>query len=719
MRPLLIGAGIFGLLLLSSPAHADTVFPARLQMKEVEPGLFELQFTLPIVNNRKLRAEPVLPQVCTEVGERRIVRTATEYSEYRVVRCQRDSLFGKLIAVRGLLGTQVDVILFLELLDGRKYTATLKPARSAFLIPPPPSLIELAGSRAFQAMQSLVRKPEIIVLTLTLILLGITRKEFAQTGISFLLGYAVGYLLLQYQWVRLSSHFWVLFALVVSLIPIMDLLRKGSDPISRISPLWLTAAVVGLTFGGSGIPSSDNERLATFERTTAFLAHVGGVGGAICLIGMFFLELRQLWRRTRKKLAVEGDRETIAKILGITAFALIYLQLSGVLFGARFLPPAPIGFYLIAFAIGLWLGLSLCPIKAWSAALLALSAGAGMMLGHSGISPPLGSLAGQLSLFVIGVAILSGRMDRPGLVLPVAAAALLFQSWSAGAYVKQNISLPVAVSVGAYLAVAAIAYWSRLISLQRGSRSVPIFRVMGFLIAAAALALRMDEYLNWSDEVLGGIMAVGLLPLPLLSLGFAAAAFAVWPRRRRIRELLAVKPQQQSLHWAFLAAAFFALPILTVNVPNLLHVPAAPTGEAARHILRQTLSKTYHAFNLDDEDELYDRLSETVTENLVADIYLDSRRKLTNGVRQGAQVTVRAVDVVSVEDEVAGTDPSAGYTYQCTWAVTARVTHLQHVHHRRNIYSGTLLIKRSDDRWKIDRIALTSEDRVIVPWRSG
>ena len=105
MKHILIGATLAGMLFLSSLTHADTVFPARLEMKEVEAGLFEVRFTLPIVNGRRVRAEPVLPQVCTEVGEARIVRTARDYSEYHVVRCQRDSLFGKVIAVRDLVSS--------------------------------------------------------------------------------------------------------------------------------------------------------------------------------------------------------------------------------------------------------------------------------------------------------------------------------------------------------------------------------------------------------------------------------------------------------------------------------------------------------------------------------------------------------------------------------------------------------------------------------------
>ncbi|MGB6648808.1 MAG: hypothetical protein WBG01_09785, partial [Bacteroidota bacterium] len=512
----------------------------------------------------------------------------------------------------------------------------------------------------------------------------------------------------------------VLFALAITLIPIMDFLKSGTEPLSRIDPLWSTALLLGLAFGGSQIGVSGLDRLASLERSVAFIAQVGGAAGALFLMGILFSEIRQLWRTARKPGTSERQRRGIGVILGVAAAGLIFYQLSGLLFGATILPPAPIEYYILALATGIWLGLSQISLNSRSVGLLVVSAAVGIMLGHAGISLPLGSVLPHASVFVIGAAIFSGRADIPKVVLPLAGAALLLVGWSAGRSIVENISLPVAVSVGVFLCAAALAHVLRLIVRNGRNAIAPLLiRLTGLLIAVAAVTLRLGEYVDWTDEVLGSAMAMGYFPLPLVSFALVAAAVAFWPRRRRIRELLGVKPQQQFLHWVFLAAAFFALPMLTVNVPNLLYTLAAPTGETARHILKQTLSKTYHAFNLDDEDELYDRLSETVTENLVADIYLDSRRKLTNGVRQGAQVTVRDVDVVSVEDEVAGSNASEGYRYKCTWAVTARVTHLQHVHHRRNIYSGTLLIKKSDDRWKIDMIALSGEDRVIVPWRSG
>jgi hypothetical protein len=122
---------------------------------------------------------------------------------------------------------------------------------------------------------------------------------------------------------------------------------------------------------------------------------------------------------------------------------------------------------------------------------------------------------------------------------------------------------------------------------------------------------------------------------------------------------------------------------------------------------------------LQDEEKLYDLLSENVSGDLVEDVYLDSRRKLTSGVREGAEVTVKDVNVIWVGEGIDGSNPVDGYTYECRWAVTARVRHLQHVHHRQNIYKGLLKVQAIDNAWKIGDIALISEDRVIIPWSSG
>jgi hypothetical protein len=161
------------------------------------------------------------------------------------------------------------------------------------------------------------------------------------------------------------------------------------------------------------------------------------------------------------------------------------------------------------------------------------------------------------------------------------------------------------------------------------------------------------------------------------------------------------------------------VPYGTYKIRNPWYVPHAPRAEDAKRVLSKVLTNTYNALNLQDENEVYDKLSRSVTGDLVAEIYLDSRRRLTAGTRKGAEVLVKDVSVISIEDTGDGTDMFTGFSYPCKWIVTARVKHMQHIHNRQNIYNGILTIKVDDDRWKIVGLELLSEERAILSWKSS
>ena len=126
------------------------------------------------------------------------------------------------------------------------------------------------------------------------------------------------------------------------------------------------------------------------------------------------------------------------------------------------------------------------------------------------------------------------------------------------------------------------------------------------------------------------------------------------------------------------------------------------------------LTDTYLAFNLPDENAAFDRLAQMLSEDLVSEVYLDSRRRLTAGTRRGAEVTVKGVRVMAVETSNSFESGGASLEYPCKWVVTSRVKHWQHIHDRQNIYAGTLTLLREDDRWRIGGIDLVSEEREIV-----
>jgi len=127
------------------------------------------------------------------------------------------------------------------------------------------------------------------------------------------------------------------------------------------------------------------------------------------------------------------------------------------------------------------------------------------------------------------------------------------------------------------------------------------------------------------------------------------------------------------------------------------------------------LSRIYHALDLEDENLTYDRLSEQVSDDLITDLYLDSRRRLIAGTREGATVTVRDVSVRDVGSPQAIPGEERGFVYPCRWTVTAKVTHWQHSHERRNLYEGDLRLAVEQDRWKLAGIDLRSEEREVVP----
>jgi hypothetical protein len=135
--------------------------------------------------------------------------------------------------------------------------------------------------------------------------------------------------------------------------------------------------------------------------------------------------------------------------------------------------------------------------------------------------------------------------------------------------------------------------------------------------------------------------------------------------------------------------------------------------------MEKLLSGTYLAFNQKDENDAFDQLEDNLADDLVADVYIDSRRRLSAGTRQNAKITVRDVRVVSINSLKSAYKSDRSYTYPCNWVVTARVKHLKHIHDRQNIYFGDITIRVEDNKWKITKLVLRREEREILPFQTS
>jgi hypothetical protein len=281
---------------------------------------------------------------------------------------------------------------------------------------------------------------------------------------------------------------------------------------------------------------------------------------------------------------------------------------------------------------------------------------------------------------------------------------------------RETVALPIAHAT-AMIALLAFLFLAVFLSAEKRPTGGAAVRLFGLATALWAVLWRFAEYRDWMQGEVAVEATMGWFRLPVLTIILAVVALLIWPRRRRFQPSAA--RSAMPMHWALVLAALFTVSLAGVRVRNPFYTPRAPTASEARPIMGMLLSDTYLAFNLPDEDAAFDRLAGNLSDDLVSEVYLDSRRRLAAGTRKGAEVMVKDVRVMSVGASSAIDSADASYAYPCKWVVTARVKHWQHIHDRQNIYVGTLTIRVEEDRWKIGDIELSSEEREIVSWKKS
>lgn len=191
-------------------------------------------------------------------------------------------------------------------------------------------------------------------------------------------------------------------------------------------------------------------------------------------------------------------------------------------------------------------------------------------------------------------------------------------------------------------------------------------------------------------------------PLPsLLLLGLASLAWAAPARFGRWRPAA----------WGIVAVALALYPFArqAVAVPGLSG--GALTRASASQVLDDLLTNVYRSFDLRDEEAIYDRLALSVTGQQLSDVYLENRRALELENRGGARARVDEVRVLEIRAIRA--DGAGGYRVDATWTVAGSVNHFGHVHYRQNRYDAGVHVMAQDGVWKISRIEVVDERRVL------
>ncbi len=152
-------------------------------------------------------------------------------------------------------------------------------------------------------------------------------------------------------------------------------------------------------------------------------------------------------------------------------------------------------------------------------------------------------------------------------------------------------------------------------------------------------------------------------------------------------------------------------PFARMSVAKPAAMAPALTDTDAALVLQALLKNVYRAFDFREEDDVYDKLALSVDGDLLADIYLQSRKSLQIQKAGGAQAKVKDVEVLAASVDGRPDRPLA-YTLKANWTALGTVGHWGHIHTRKNLYDALVTVDAVDGNWRITDLELLEEQRI-------
>jgi hypothetical protein len=131
--------------------------------------------------------------------------------------------------------------------------------------------------------------------------------------------------------------------------------------------------------------------------------------------------------------------------------------------------------------------------------------------------------------------------------------------------------------------------------------------------------------------------------------------------------------------------------------------------DATEEVVAGLLHNIYRAFDYREEEQIYDVLAQSVTGDLLRQIYLETRRGLVLANQGGARAKVKQIELIELSVETAG---GGGLEATATWNVSGSVGHWGHIHQRSNRYRAELGLRPEGKSWKLSRMTLLEEERL-------
>lgn len=288
----------------TGPAWGHEVRPARLIVTELSAGNYLVRWKVPAMGNSRLAIDPVfeLPCVAEEPGN-------DGYSMGASVSTWSISCPGGLAGTRvefvNLPSTMVDVLVQISFLDGREYTALVRPSMGGYTVPVRESESSVFRAYLTLGVQHIAFGWDHLLFVLGLILLVRDRGRLIGAITGFTIAHSVTLALAMLGFVILDGRpveAIVALSIVFLAVEVRRFRRTGVESFALRRP-WMVSAAIGLVHGlGFAGALSEYGLPAYAEALSLFAFNLGVEIGQLGFVALVLLAGFALQRLNRHAL---------------------------------------------------------------------------------------------------------------------------------------------------------------------------------------------------------------------------------------------------------------------------------------------------------------------------------------------------------------------------------------------------------------------------------
>jgi hydrogenase/urease accessory protein HupE len=305
---------------LSPAAFAHEIRPAFLQIRELEPQVYDILWKTPAQGDMRLALNVILPETCSNAGEPRASLVDGAAIQRWRARCE-GGLVDKTLGIENLGQTLTDTIVRFEPLDGPPKTLRLTPDKPVTTIPGRQAWTEVVATYLGLGVEHILFGFDHLQFVLAHIILVTDRKKLVGAVTAFTVAHSLTLAGTTFGLVRLpSSPVEAMIALSIMLVAI-EIVRTRSGGTSLMAQLpWVAAFGFGLLHGFGFAGALREIGIPEDAVPLALLSfNLGVEAGQLLFIGAM-LALMLAWRRFAPAPPVWAWRAPVYVIGGLSAF---------------------------------------------------------------------------------------------------------------------------------------------------------------------------------------------------------------------------------------------------------------------------------------------------------------------------------------------------------------------------------------------------------------